>query len=92
MFEVKNYEQHTIQLDEYKINKDRNHWYKQHFRNWFLVPSADLKNAKIKEMEDDNGKFFISSTQHYIPIWLRADGEMTNIPQDEKVPSPALNE
>jgi hypothetical protein len=77
-----------VQLVQNAVNKVRNHFYRQHFRMWCLVPFAELKDIQIKQIEDDNSPFFISNTYYYVPVWLQNDGEIPAIPKDLKIDLP----
>lgn len=80
----------TIPLIDTAVNKVRNSNFKQYFRKWCFVPSDELIGVKVHQQYDDDGEFFISSTEHYVPVWLRADCDLANVPADEIIVLPQV--
>lgn len=68
-FEIRQYDEKIALFEE--DNSVGNNG--QNMRTWIRVPSAETQNVQVCEMKDSIGKFYVSDTRYYVPIWLRAE-------------------
>lgn len=70
MFEIIGFDP-NIPLEEAKSDNGK----VCHFRNWSFVKADDIKHINVLKRTEDGESFYVSSTEHYMPWWLKEENQ-----------------